>query len=206
MARYRAANCRLCRREGEKLYLKGDRCYESKCGFERKRRPPGPPPQRRGKISDYGLQLREKQKAKRFYGLLEKQFRNLFERASKQHGITGENLLKMLELRMDNIIYRLGFAASRKEARQLVTHGHFLVNDKRVDIPSIQLKAGDVITVKEKSRKSPKFSVFEESTFTTPVWLSSNPKTYTGEIVAEPKREDIEAPIAEHLIVELYSK
>ena len=151
MARYTDANCRLCRREGQKLFLKGDRCYSTKCALEKRNFPPGQHGQGRKKISEYGLQLREKQKTKRFYGLQETQFRNLFDKAARKKGITGENLLILLETRLDNVVFRLGFASSRKEARQLVTHGHFTVNGRKVDIPSYQVKAGDIIKVKEKS-------------------------------------------------------
>ena len=157
MSRYTDANCRLCRREGQKLFLKGDRCYSSKCAIDRRGYAPGQHGQGRSKISDYGLQLREKQKAKRFYGLQETQFRNLFDKAARKTGITGENLLILLETRLDNVVFRLGFASSRKEARQLVNHGHFKVNGRKVNIPSYEVKAGDVITVKEKSTNSPKF-------------------------------------------------
>ena len=162
MARYTDANCRLCRREGQKLFLKGDRCYSTKCAMERRGYAPGQHGQGRSKASDYALQLREKQKTKRFYGLQETQFRNLFDKADRKSGITGENLLIMLETRLDNVVFRLGFASSRKEARQLVNHGHFTVNGKKADIPSMELKAGDVIAVKEKSQKSPKFKEIKE--------------------------------------------
>ena len=158
------------------------------------------------KISEYGSQLREKQKAKRFYGMQETQFRNLFEKAAKRQGKTGENLLILLETRLDNAVFRLGFAASRKEARQLVTHGHFTVNGKKADIPSMELKAGDVIAVKEKSQKSPKFKEIKEMSITVPAWMEVNIDKLEGKIVAMPRREEIDTPIAEHLIVELYSK
>jgi small subunit ribosomal protein S4 len=206
MARYRGSVCRQCRREGEKLFLKGDRCYGPKCSVAKRSYPPGMHGQGRKKISDYGLQLREKQKAKRYYGLLEKQFRNAFEKAAKQKGITGENFLISLEMRMDNIVCRLGFAGSRKEARQLVTHGHFLVNDKKLDIPSAKLKAGDIITVKKKSQDSPKFKIIKDMTLYTPVWLAMDSNNLTGEVKNIPTREEIEVPISEHLIVELYSR
>ena len=157
MARYTCANCRLCRREGQKLFLKGDRCYSAKCALERKNYAPGQHGQMRKKNSEYGLQLREKQKAKRFYGIQETQFRNMYEEAARAKGITGENLLIALERRLDNVVYRLGFAASRKEARQLVVHGHFTLNGKKVNSPAIQIKSGDVVAVKQKSQSSPKF-------------------------------------------------
>ena len=206
MSRYTDANCRLCRREGQKLFLKGDRCYSSKCAIDRRGYAPGQHGQGRSKISDYGLQLREKQKAKRFYGMQETQFRNLFEKAAKRPGKTGENLLILLETRLDNVVFRLGFAASRKEARQLVTHGHFTVNGKKADIPSMEVKAGDVIAVKEKSQKSPKFKEIKEMSITVPSWMSVDIDKLEGKVVAMPRREDIDTPIAEHLIVELYSK
>ena len=206
MSRYTDANCKLCRREGQKLFLKGERCYSSKCAIERRNYAPGQHGQARKKQSDYGNQLREKQKAKRFYGMQETQFRNLFEKAAKREGKTGENLLILLETRLDNAVFRLGFAASRKEARQLVTHGHFTVNGKKADIPSMELKAGDVIAVKEKSQKSPKFKEIKEMSITVPAWMEVNIDKLEGKIVAMPRREEIDTPIAEHLIVELYSK
>ena len=206
MSRYTDANCKLCRREGQKLFLKGERCYSSKCAIERRNYAPGQHGQARKKQSDYGNQLREKQKAKRFYGMQETQFRNLFEKAAKRQGKTGENLLILLETRLDNAVFRLGFAASRKEARQLVTHGHFTVNGKKADIPSMELKAGDVIAVKEKSQKSPKFKEIKEMSITVPAWMEVNIDKLEGKIVAMPRREEIDTPIADHLIVELYSK
>ncbi|MBE6033183.1 30S ribosomal protein S4 [Aminipila sp.] len=206
MARYTGANCRLCRREGQKLFLKGERCYSSKCAIEKRNYAPGQHGQARKKVTEYGIQLREKQKAKRFYGLLETQFRNLFEKAAKKKGITGENFLIMLETRLDNVVFRMGFAASRKEARQLVTHGHFTLNGKKVDIPSLEVKAGDVIRVKEKSQNSPKFKEMKEMSISAPSWLTVDVEKLEGKVVAIPRREDIDTPIAEHLIVELYSK
>ncbi|MCL1983454.1 MAG: 30S ribosomal protein S4 [Clostridiales bacterium] len=206
MARYRDASCRLCRREGQKLFLKGERCYSVKCAMEKRNYPPGQHGQGRKKISEYGVQLREKQKAKRFYGLLETQFRNTFEKAAKKKGITGENLLVMLETRLDNVVFRLGFASSRKEARQLVTHGHFTVNGKKLDIPSAMLKAGDVVKVKEKSTNSPKFKEIRDMSINVPAWVSVDVDKLEGRVIAMPTREDIDTPIAEHLIVELYSK
>ena len=207
MARYTDANCRLCRREGQKLFLKGERCYSPKCALERRNFPPGQNGQgRRSKTSDYGLQLREKQKTKRFYGLQETQFRNLFDKAARKQGITGENLLILLETRLDNVVFRLGFASSRKEARQLVVHGHFRVNGKKVTIPSYTVKAGDVITVKEKSQSSPKFKEVKDMTITVPSWMSVDVQKLEGKVLQIPTREEIDTPISEHLIVELYSK
>ena len=206
MSRYTDANCRLCRRAGQKLFLKGDRCYSSKCAIDRRGYAPGQHGQGRSKISDYGLQLREKQKAKRFYGLQETQFRNLFDKAARKTGITGENLLILLETRLDNVVFRLGFASSRKEARQLVNHGHFKVNGRKVNIPSYEVKAGDVITVKEKSTNSPKFKEVKEMTITVPSWLTVDVEKLEGKILSVPTRAEIDTPVAEHLIVELYSK
>lgn len=206
MARYTDANCRLCRREGQKLFLKGERCYSGKCALEKRNYAPGQHGQSRKKTSEYGLQLREKQKAKRFYGLQETQFRNLFDKAERKQGQTGENLLTLLETRLDNIIFRLGFAASRKEARQLVVHGHFTINGKKATVPSMEVKAGDVIKVKEKSASSPKFKEIKEMSITVPSWMSVDTEKLEGKVVAMPRREDIDTPIAEHLIVELYSK
>ena len=206
MARYTDANCRLCRREGQKLFLKGDRCYSSKCAIDRRGYAPGQHGQGRSKISDYGLQLREKQKAKRFYGLQETQFRNLFDRAARKSGITGENLLILLETRLDNVVFRLGFASSRKEARQLVSHGHFQVNGKKVNIPSYTVKPGDVIKVKEKSTNSPKFKEVKEMSITVPSWVTVDVEKLEGKILSVPTRSEIDTPVAEHLIVELYSK
>ncbi len=206
MSRYTDANCKLCRREGQKLFLKGERCYSSKCALERRNYAPGQHGQARKKMSDYGIQFREKQKAKRFYGMQETQFRNLYEKAAKKAGKTGENLLILLETRLDNVVFRLGFASSRKEARQLVTHGHFTVNGKKADIPSMELKAGDVIRVKEKSQSSPKFKEVKEMSITVPSWMSVDVEKLEGKIVTLPARADIDTPVAEHLIVELYSK
>ena len=206
MARYTGATCRLCRREGMKLFLKGDRCYTDKCAFVRRSYAPGQHGANKKKVSNYGVQLREKQKAKRIYGVLESQFRTYYEKAEHIKGITGENLLKLLELRLDNVVYRLGYGASRNEARQLVTHGHFLVNGKKVDIPSYTVKAGDVITVREKSRASELFKTFAENPKTLPKWLSGDVATFTGKVEAIPAREDIDVPVNETLIVELYSK
>jgi len=210
MARYKDAVCRFCRREGTKLYLKGDRCYSNKCALDRKTYAPGQHGQGRNrKPTEYGLQLREKQKVRRIYGVLEKQFRNYFDEAERQRGVTGENLLRVLEQRLDNVVYRLGFAFSRPEARILVRHGHFTVNGRKVDIPSYQVKEGDVIAVQEKSKTSPKFKEIAEASVhkTTPDWLSSNPEQLTGTVVRLPRREDInDIDIQEHLIVERYSR
>ena len=206
MARYTDANCKLCRREGQKLFLKGERCSSTKCAIERRNYAPGQHGQARKKQSEYGLQLREKQKAKRFYGVPETQFRNTFEKAENKKGQTGENLMIALETRLDNVVFRLGFAASRKEARQLVTHGHFTVNGKKANIPSMEVKAGDVIKVKEKSQSSPKFKEIKEMSITVPSWMTVDVEKLEGKVVAMPRREDIDTPIAEHLIVELYSK
>lgn len=206
MSRYTDANCKLCRREGQKLFLKGERCYSGKCALERRNYAPGQHGQSRKKMSDYGTQLREKQKTKRFYGMQETQFRNLFDKASRKKGITGENLLILLESRLDNVVFRLGFASSRKEARQLVTHNHFTVNGKKVNIPSYEVKAGDVIKVKEKSTNSPKFKEVKEMSITVPSWLTVDVEKLEGKVVSLPTRSEIDTPVAEHLIVELYSK
>ena len=209
MARYTEASCRQCRREGMKLYLKGERCYSTnKCAFERRPTPPGQHGKRRTKLSEYGLQLREKQKVKRIYGVLEKQFAHYFDLAEKQKGITGSNLLEILETRLDNVVYRLGLATSRKEARQLVQHAHFLVNGKKVNVPSYLVKEGDTIEVKAKSKKSPKFKEILEATENRAVapWLSADLDTLSGKVIGRPTRETIDVEIAEHLIVELYSK
>lgn len=207
MARYTGASCRQCRREGMKLFLKGDRCYTDKCAIAKRNYAPGQHGQGRKKVSNYGLQLREKQKVKRIYGVLETQFRNLYERAEKMQGKAGENLLSLLERRLDNTVYRMGLAASRKEARQLVTHAHFTLNGKKVDIPSITVKVGDVIAVKEKSRSSEKFkALVEGNTRVAPKWLEADTEAMTAKVVGVPDREDIDLDIAEHLIIELYSK
>jgi small subunit ribosomal protein S4 len=207
MARYTGPSCRQCRREGQKLFLKGERCYSTKCAVDKRAYAPGQHGQsRRAKITEYGLQLREKQKAKRFYGLLEAQFRNYFDKASKKKGLTGENLLIMLETRLDNVVFRMGFASSRKEARQLVTHNHFTVNGKKINIPSYQVSAGDVIKVREKSASSPKFKEIRDMSISTPSWISVDTDKLEGKVLAMPLREEIDTPVAEHLIVELYSK
>ena len=208
MARYTDAKCRLCRREGSKLYLKGDRCYTDKCAIARRAYAPGQHGQGRKKASGYGIQLREKQKVRRIYGILEKQFRDYFEEAERQKGVTGENLLRLLELRLDNVVYRMGFGDSRAEARQLVRHGHFTVNGKKVDIPSYQTGLNDLIAVKPGSKSTDKFKELAENAAgkTAPQWLSINAEMMEARIVALPAREDIDLPIEEHLIVELYSR
>lgn len=208
MARYTGPVCRLCRREGEKLFLKGERCYTDKCGINRRAYAPGQHGQGRKKLSEYGLQLREKQKARRYYGVLESQFAKYFEMANKKSGVTGDNLLSILESRLDNVVYRLGFGSSRPEARQLVLHGHFTVNGKKVNIPSYLVKVGDVISIKENSRGSEKIKAVLDMTASRniPQWLDLDRNTLTGKVTALAKREDIDLPIEEHLIVELYSK
>lgn len=206
MARYTGATCRLCRREGMKLNLKGDRCFTEKCAFARRGYAPGQHGQSKKKMSNYGLQLREKQKAKRIYGVLESQFRRYYEKADKLRGITGENLLRLLEVRLDNVVYRLGYGNSRQEARQLVTHGHFLVNGKKVDIPSYSLSVNEVVSACEKSRATEKFKVFLENPKTLPNWLEANLEKFEGKVIAQPTREDIDVPVNETLIVELYSR
>ncbi|MDH4232080.1 MAG: 30S ribosomal protein S4 [Nitrospirota bacterium] len=208
MARYRGALCRICRRETEKLFLKGDRCYTEKCSVERRQYPPGQHGQRRGKLSDYGIQLREKQKVRRTYGILEKQFRLYFERAASKKGVTGELLLQLLETRLDNVVYRIGFAPNRVSARQLVNHGHFLVNGKKVNIPSFRMNVGDVIELREASRE---LSLINDSIAKVehrgvPSWLELDAKNYKGKVLQIPAREDIQLTAQEQLIVELYSK
>ncbi len=208
MARYTGAVCRLCRREGQKLYLKGDRCYTDKCSIGRRSYAPGQHGQGRKKVSEYGLQLRAKQATRRYYGVLEGQFRHYYELAKKKEGKVGEQLLALLETRLDNVIYRLGFASSRPEARQLVLHRHFSVNGKKVNIPSYLVKPGDVIEINEKSRQSEKIKGILEANASRPVpkWLESNKEQFSGKVIAEPVREDIDLPVEETLIVELYSK
>jgi len=208
MARYTEAVCKLCRREGEKLYLKGERCYTGKCSVSKRAYAPGQHGQSRKKISEYGIQLREKQKLRRVYGVLEKQFSRYFALAERKKGITGENLLQLLERRLDNVVYRLGLGLSRKEARQLVRHGHFLVNGKKVDIPSFLVRAGDEIQLKEKSLGLAKIKENLEAAAgkTIPEWIEYNANTYTAKIKALPTREQIDVPVQEHLIVELYSR
>jgi small subunit ribosomal protein S4 len=208
MARYTGADCRLCRREGVKLFLKGDRCYSDKCGVERRPFPPGQAGKKRPRDSEYRVQLREKQKAKRIYGLLEKQFRNYYGVASRQKGITGENLLRLLESRLDNVVYRLGFAKSRDEARQVVRHGHFIVNGRRVDIPSYRVRPGDTIAVAAKASDLLviKTSLVASEKIEVPGWLEVDIEKLSGKVLSLPQREQIDAPVREQLIVELYSK
>ncbi|ACX52592.1 ribosomal protein S4 [Ammonifex degensii KC4] len=208
MARYTGPRCRLCRREGIKLYLKGDRCYTSKCALERRNYPPGQHGRVRRKMTEYAMQLREKQKAKRIYGVLEAQFRNYFAQAERQKGLTGENLLRLLERRLDNVVYRLGMAASRAEARQLVRHGHILVNGRRVDIPSYLVEVGDKISFDPRSKESPRIQELLERAAQNnpPPWLRYDPNEAIGEVLAFPTRDQIDVPVKEHLIVELYSR
>jgi len=206
MAKYINADCRLCRREGTKLFLKGERCTSKKCALDKRPGVPGMHPTTRKKPSQYALQLREKQKVKRAYGLLEKQFHGYYEEAERMKGKTGETMLSLLERRLDNVCYRLGLGSSRAQARQIVNHTHILVNGKKVNIPSYQVKVGDVISVKETSAKSELFAAVKEARVIVPKWLEFDPATLTGKIVALPAREDIDLTIAEHLIIELYSK
>lgn len=209
MARYTKAVCRLCRRESTKLYLKGERCFTDKCAVTKRPGKPGEHSQeRRGKMSDHGLQLREKQKVRRTYGLQEKQFRKYFKEAERQQGITGENFLKMLESRLDNVIFRLNLARSRPEARQIVLHGHVLVNGRRVNIPSFLVKEGDVISIKEKSRGMPHIKEILEVNEGrgVPSWLEVDLEKATGKVLGEPRREDLDMEFEEHLIVEYYSR
>lgn len=208
MARYTDASCKLCRREGQKLFLKGERCYTNKCAIARRPYAPGQHGAQRKKLSEYGLQLREKQKAKRFYGLLESQFRKYFDMANRKKGVTGEILLQLLESRLDNVVYRIGFATTRAEARQLVTHAHFQVNGKKVNIPSYLVNVGDVISVSERGKKSPRFKEILDITGSkvVPKWLEVDQENLKGKVVALPEREDIDLNVQETLIVELYSK
>src|SRR5438874_1049907 len=206
MARHTDAVCRLCRREGVKLFLKGDRCFTPKCAVERRPYPPGPQSTRRRKVSEYSLQLREKQKCRHIYGVLERQFRRHFAEAERRAGQTGENLLRILECRLDNVVYRIGFADSRAQARQLVTHGHFELNGRKTDIPSAQVKAGDVITVRERARGMDHFKTAMEQIArkTIPQWLLADAVNFAGRVVALPERTDIDSALQEQLIVEFY--
>lgn len=212
MARYRGPVCRLCRREGMKLFLKGERCQSEKCAIERRNVPPGQQPRGRGrrqKVSSYGMQLREKQRARRVYGILERQFRLYFEKAAKQKGITGENLLGMLERRLDNVIYRMGLGTSRAQSRQLVRHGHIEVNGRKVNIPSFQVKQGDTVAVKENSRNNPAILAARDATAHQPApsWIDVDREALTGKVIAGPKRQElVQIELNEQLIVELYSK
>ena len=208
MARSTDEQCRICRREGQKLFLKGSRCYSDKCSISRRNYAPGQHGQKRAKLSEYGTQLREKQKTKSYYGVGEKQFRGYFQMASNKKGVTGDNLLQILESRLDNVVYRLGFGASRAQARQLVNHGQFAVNGKKVDIPSYLVKAGDVITVRENKKENATIKANVEANAARPVpaWLELNNETLSGKVVRLASREDVDIPVEEHLIVELYSK
>ncbi len=209
MAKYRESSCRICRKEGVKLFLKGERCHSGKCAFERRPYGPGQHGKERKRVTDYRIQLREKQKVKCMYGLLENQFRLFYERASRMKGATGENLLSLLERRLDNVVYRLGMAASRMQARQLVNHRHFTVNGKTVDIPSYIVKKGDIIAVKEKSRNSAVFKgaiEYAGERAPIPAWLQLEKETFKGVVLREPERADVPPDIKENLIVELYSK
>jgi len=206
MARDRSPKCKQCRREGLKLFLKGERCLTEKCSIERRSYPPGEHGRGRIKQSEYLLQLREKQKARRYYGLLEKQFRIYYDKASRQSGITGDALLRMLELRLDNVVYRLGFAASRAQARQIIRHGHFLVNGRRVNIPSFQVRMGDVVQLKPGSPVEQVVRDATDLTASVPVWLQADHDNLAAKVLKSPERDEIDAPVAEQLIVELYSK
>lgn len=208
MARYTGSSCRICRRENLKMYLKGDRCHTDKCAIERRPYPPGQHGQGRTKFSEYGVQLREKQKVRRLYGLLESQFHSYYTRASSKKGTTGENLLRLLEQRLDNVVFRAGFADTRSEARQLVRHAHFTVNGRKVNIPSFQVRVGDAISVRERSRKIVRIVEALEAVERRgiPPWLEVDKKAFAAQVKSEPQREDITMPIVEQLIVELYSK
>jgi small subunit ribosomal protein S4 len=206
MARETGPQCKQCRREGQKLFLKGERCLTDKCGVERRNYPPGDHGRGRSRHSEYRLQLREKQKARRYYGVLEKQFRNYYARASRQDGVTGANLLRLLESRMDNVLVRLGFAASRRQARQMIRHGHWAINGKRVDIPSYQVRSDDVITLKPGSNAEAVIRDATELTSVVPAWLQADHDGLTAKVLRLPEREEIATPVQEQLIVELYSK
>ncbi len=208
MARYTGPACKLCRREGKKLFLKGDRCYTGKCALERRSYAPGQHGQNRKKTSEYGLQLRAKQSARRYYGVSESQFHKYFLMAERKEGVTGTNLLQLCESRLDNIVYTAGFASSRAQARQLVNHAHFTVNGTKVDIPSYLVKAGDVIAVKDTSKSTDEFKTLVESNAsrTIPKWIDADAQAMTAKVVALPEREEIATPVEEHLIVEFYSK
>jgi small subunit ribosomal protein S4 len=205
MARYTGPACKLCRREGLKLFLKGERCLTEKCAIERRAYPPGQHGRGRIKQSEYLTQLREKQKARRYYGLLEKQFRGYYEKASRKDGITGENLLRLLEQRLDNVVYRLGFGASRAQARQLIRHGHFAVNGRRVTIPSFQVKQGDEVSLKHERAKDTILAA-TDLVASVPAWLQADHENLSGKVVRVPERDEIDVPVQEQLIVELYSK
>ena len=206
MARDLGPKCRICRREGMKLFLKGERCFTDKCGVERRSYPPGEHGRGRMRQSEYRVQLREKQKTRRYYQVLEKQFRAYYDKASRQDGVTGENLLRLLESRLDNVLVRLGFAASRRQARQLVRHGHWMVNGRRVDVPSYQVRAEDVISVKPDSAAADTIRQATELVSTVPAWLQADHDSLTAKVLRYPERAEISAPVQEQLIVELYSK
>ncbi len=206
MARDTSPQCKLCRREGQKLFLKGERCLTDKCGIERRNYPPGDHGRGRSRQSEYRVQLREKQKARRYYGVLEKQFRNYYAKASSQDGVTGENLLRLLETRFDNVLVRLGFAASRRQARQMIRHGHWCINGRRVDIPSYQVRADDVITLKPGSKGDATIREATELVSVVPAWLQADHDGLTAKVLRHPERDEIAAPVQEQLIVELYSK
>ncbi len=206
MAKYTDADCRLCRREGCKLFLKGDRCVSSKCAMEKRPVLPGQHGAERKKVTDYGVQLREKQKVKRAYGLLEKQFREYYEEAERIAGVTGENMLSLLERRLDNVVYRMGIGSSRSESRQIVSHRHITVNGKIVNIPSYQVKVGDVIAIKESDRDIEMFKQLKGVKISTPKWVEFDTEKLEGKVNALPQRDDIDLNIQEHLIVELYSR
>jgi len=206
MARDTGPQCKQCRREGEKLFLKGARCTTDKCGIERRNYPPGEHGRGRSRQSEYRVQLREKQKARRYYGVLESQFRSYYDRASRQSGVTGENLLRMLETRFDNVLVRLGFASSRRQARQLIRHGHWAINGRRVDIPSYHVRADDVVTLKPGSKADPTIREATELVSVVPAWLQADHDGLTAKVLRQPGRDEIVAPVQEQLIVELYSK
>ncbi|MCL2770800.1 MAG: 30S ribosomal protein S4 [Firmicutes bacterium] len=213
MARYTGADCRLCRREGSKLFLKGERCTSNKCTFDRraasqgkKELTPGPKAQMKIKVTEYGQQLREKQKTKRFYGVLERQFKGYYEEAVRSKEVTGEKMLKLLELRLDNVVYRMGIGASRDESRQIVNHGHIQVNGKNVNIPSYQVSAGDIIKIKDTKKANKFFTELKGAKIVTPKWVSFDSAKLTGKVISEPTREDIDLQVKENLIIELYSK
>jgi small subunit ribosomal protein S4 len=206
MARDTSPQCKQCRREGQKLFLKGERCFTDKCGVERRSYPPGEHGRGRLRQSEYRLQLREKQKTRRYYQVLEKQFRSYYEQASRQDGVTGENLLRLLESRFDNVLVRLGFAASRRQARQLITHGHWMINGRRVDIPSYQVRPEDIISIKSGSAATDTIQRATELVSTVPAWLQADHDALTAKVLRLPERSEISAPVQEQLIVELYSK
>jgi small subunit ribosomal protein S4 len=206
MARDTGPQCKQCRREGQKLFLKGERCLTEKCGVERRSYPPGEHGRGRVRASEYRQQLREKQKTRRFYGLLERQFRGYYEKAARQPGVTGENMLRLLERRFDNVLVRLGFAASRRQARQLISHGHWMINGRRVDIPSYQVRPDDVITIRPESKAADVVRQATELTAVVPPWLQADHDALTAKVLRQPERDEIAAPVQEQLIVELYSK